>query len=108
MLLFFRIMFLASLVQLSVRFDPLRERPVLIALLYSLGCFLLNMAQGAALIWAGIGFAVILVLATIFFWLLSRIEDSLGNWLITLVVGTPLLLFGDQIAYQILRTRLSF
>lgn len=108
MLLLFRIAYLASLIRLSTKFDPLRDRPGFMAIVYSLGCFALNMAGGAVLYWAGIGFAVTVVLAWFFFWLLASIEESLGNWLITMLIGIPLLIFGDRIAYQILRTWFEF
>lgn len=90
MLLLFKVFLLASLVRLMVLHDALNERPLFMAVCYTLGAWFLNalMPPGRPYwaLWMLGGF----LLTWLYFWLLSRIEDAEVVWWLVLVIGLPL------------------
>lgn len=83
---------LISLVKASVTHDPLRERPIFMACLYTFASGFLRLAFSPPLlvwlIWTGVGLA----LACLYFWLLSRTEEIDWLWWIICLAGIPLVL----------------
>jgi hypothetical protein len=91
--------FLFGLVRASVKFEPLQERPILLAALYTAGiaflswAFLLN--QMATIPWRQweLWLAKSFGLAWLYFWLLGRLEDAGVVWWIVLLAGFGLVWF---------------
>jgi hypothetical protein len=83
MFIFIRIMLLAGFVRLLVY----TENPLLCSILWGILIFLIRLASGgpilAVLVYAGFRFAM----ASLYFWLLNRIEFGSGMWWLVTVVG---------------------
>jgi hypothetical protein len=90
--LFFKLFLLISVVKLTVDHDPLRERPLFIAVLYTLGnAFLESLVVarwGEWLIRSGLVF----LLSWLYFWLLSKLEDAGVLWWLICLLGVPIIL----------------
>lgn len=92
MLLLFKLGLLVSLVRLSVLYDPLGERPAWLAGFYTLGAWVFNaflpIDRPYWPLWMAVGY----LLAWLYFWLLSKIEDAGAVWVIVVMAGVPLVL----------------
>lgn len=92
MILVFKLGLLVSLVRLSVLYDPLGERPLFLASFYTAGAWLFNAAVGFEYpfwpAWLLAGW----LLAWLYFWLLSIVENPDAIWILVVMSGVPLVL----------------
>lgn len=85
--------FFLGLVRSAVRFEPLGERPVTLAALYTAGVAFLSWYLVVDRLAWGRWLAITFVLATIYFWLLNRFEDAGLLWWLILIAGVGLVLY---------------
>jgi hypothetical protein len=77
----------AILIVALVRVLMLTDKPLLCSGLYTAVVFLLGMAFGAPMEALLIGAVIAFLLSSLYFWLLSRFEDSGLLWWVILIAG---------------------
>lgn len=94
MLLVFKVFLIASLIQMTVRYDPLQERPWLLAVLYAIGVAVFD-TMG----WVSPSFGILALLVAgafflswLYFWLLAKLMDTGALWWLVVVLGLPIIL----------------
>jgi len=94
MLFVFKVFLIASLIQMTVRYDPLQERPWLLAVIYALGVTMFD-AMGwvsPSLGMLALRVAAAFLLSWLYFWLLAKLMDTGALWWLVVLLGLPIIL----------------
>lgn len=94
MALLFKLLVLVALARLTVQYDPLQERPWLLALIYAVGAAVFD---AAGFVVPSIGLLALLVtgaflLSWLYFWLLAKLAEAGALWWLVLLFGLPIIL----------------